>query len=133
MMRPIAIVERLEAEVARLGIENGKLREELAAVRKANGLVDPAGLPAITEAQAAILRTFLEARAAMGCSPTIRELAGIHGYASPHGANVHVGALERKGWLRRTTNRRTARGLVPTVTAVPADKIVPGLPRRAIA
>ena len=35
-------------------------------------------------------------------SPTVREIAAEFGWKSPNAVTVHLDALEKKGWIRRT-------------------------------
>jgi repressor LexA len=38
-------------------------------------------------------------------SPTVRQIAAAIGAKSPHAATVHLDALERKGFIRRTPGK----------------------------
>jgi repressor LexA len=65
----------------------------------------------LTLRQEAVMR-FLEGfRRKAGVPPSLREIQGHFGFASPNAAAKHLAALERKGAIRRSGGRR-ARGLV---------------------
>lgn len=71
------------------------------------GAVDSAGL---TDRQAQVLRFIGVYRDAHGYPPTIREIAKQLGIRSTNGANDHLKALERKGYIRRDST--VSRGIV---------------------
>lgn len=62
--------------------------------------------PPLTDQQSKVL-AFIVDNAAM-YSPTVREIARAFGFRSPNGVTCHLAALERKGYLRRTS---TVRGI----------------------
>lgn len=62
--------------------------------------------PPLTDQQSRVL-AFIVDNAAM-YSPTVREIARAFGFRSPNGVTCHLAALERKGYLRRTS---TVRGI----------------------
>lgn len=50
-----------------------------------------------------------------GFPPTLKEIAGCFGLASPNAARDHVLALERKGFLKRTGDKSRALSLSPAL------------------
>ena len=62
--------------------------------------------PPLTDQQAKVL-AFIQDNAAM-YSPTVREIAAAFGFRSPNGVTCHLVALERKGYIKRTS---TVRGI----------------------
>lgn len=70
----------------------------------------------ITERQAEVLRWIEGYVASKKFPPSQREIAEGMGYANQSGVIVHLAALERKGYIRRTrdsqTDRPVPRGLV---------------------
>jgi len=52
-----------------------------------------------------------------GFPPTLKEIAGRFGLASPNAARDHVLALERKGFLKRTGDKSRALSLDPALRA----------------
>jgi repressor LexA len=62
--------------------------------------------PPLTDQQARVLAFIVENSALY--SPTVREIARQFGFKSPNGVTCHLAALERKGYLRRTS---TVRGI----------------------
>jgi repressor LexA len=52
-----------------------------------------------------------------GFPPTLKEIAGRFGLASPNAARDHVLALERKGFLKRTGDKSRALSLSPALRA----------------
>jgi SOS-response transcriptional repressor LexA len=73
-----------------------------------------------TVRQRAILNFIVEHRAAVGYSPTVREIAARFAIRSTTGVIDHLRSLERKGLLRRGVGR--SRGLVPLGLATPSSK-----------
>ncbi len=67
------------------------------------------GKPKLTEKQTAIYEFIAEQIRVAGYPPTIREIAATFGYSSLRTVQVHLDALERKGWVRRREGR--SRGL----------------------
>ena len=55
-----------------------------------------------------------------GFPPTLKEIAGQFGLASPNAARDHVLALERKGFLKRTGEKSRALTLDPSLRTVAA-------------
>jgi repressor LexA len=55
------------------------------------------------------IRTKIEAR---GYGPTVREIGEAFGIASPNGVMCHLKALEKKGLIKRTSNRARAIELI---------------------
>lgn len=62
--------------------------------------------PPLTDQQAKVLAWIVANQALY--SPTVREIARQFGFKSPNGVTCHLAALERKGYLRRTS---TVRGI----------------------
>jgi repressor LexA len=63
----------------------------------------------LTDRQQAVLDFLREHRVREGVWPSLREIQGHFGFASPHAANRHLVALEKKGVIRRSGG--TARSL----------------------
>jgi repressor LexA len=63
----------------------------------------------LTAKQQAVLRFLENFREGAGVPPSLREIQGHFGFASPNAAAKHLAALERKGALKRAAGR--ARGL----------------------
>ena len=59
----------------------------------------------LTQKQSEVLRFLYEYRRRKGTSPTYREIASHFGFKSVRSASDHVGALEKKGYLRRHGGR----------------------------
>lgn len=58
----------------------------------------------LTDRQSAVL-VFIRAQIASRCKPpTVREIMTHFGWASPNAAASHLGALERKGFIRRAAS-----------------------------
>ncbi|MFC7405339.1 transcriptional repressor LexA [Georgenia alba] len=72
---------------------------------KSGGLPGPHHL---TERQSLILVTIREAVASRGYPPSMREIGEAVGLTSPSSVKHQLGALERKGYLRRDPNRPRA-------------------------
>jgi DNA-binding IscR family transcriptional regulator len=78
---------------------------------------------ALTLKQQAV-RDFIEAyHQREGISPSLREIQGHFGFASPNAAAKHLAALRRKGVLQRSAGR--ARGLVLSESA---DRLISEIP-----
>ena len=73
----------------------------------------------LTRQQARVLEFIGEHLSRVGRSPTLREIAGAFMMASTNGANCHLRALERKGYIER--NAHAARGirLMASITMPP--------------
>ena len=73
----------------------------------------------LTRQQARVLEFIGEHLSRVGRPPTLREIAGAFMMASTNGANCHLRALERKGYIER--NAHAARGirLTASVTMPP--------------
>ncbi len=56
----------------------------------------------LTEKQRAVLEFIKMHISSMGYPPTIREICGHFGFASPLSAKQHVDALHRKGYIRKS-------------------------------
>ncbi len=63
----------------------------------------------LTRKQAEVLRYLKDYILRRGCPPTVREVAEAFGYRSPLAAKLHIDALVKKGYLRKTPAR--SRGL----------------------
>jgi len=63
----------------------------------------------LTERQRQILKFIVERIEEGGVPPTLREIAGHFGFASPASAKAHLRALEMKGFIRRREGQ--ARGI----------------------
>jgi SOS-response transcriptional repressor LexA len=74
------------------------------------------GLPELTEAQRRIYDAICEGVRA-GKVPTFREMCVRFGFMSPNAVNVHINALERKGYIKRGV-LRSASGVMPTDLSV---------------
>ncbi len=55
----------------------------------------------LTDRQSAVLAFIRSQIASRGKPPTVREIMAHFGFASPNAAASHLGALERKGCIRR--------------------------------
>lgn len=75
----------------------------------------------LTRQQARVLEFIGEHLSRVGRPPTLREIAGAFMMASTNGANCHLRALERKGYIER--NAHAARGirLTASVTMPPGS------------
>ena len=88
--------------------------------------------PELTEKQRQILRFIEGLIVEKGHSPTIREIGERFGISSTNGVRTHLGALVRKGYLKKSDyisrglelTRRLAAGIgrVPLVGSVPAGQ-----------
>jgi len=74
----------------------------------------------LTKRQEEILDFIVEGVRDEGFPPTLKEIAGRFGLASPNAARDHVLALERKGFLKRTGVKSRALSLSPSLRAVAA-------------
>lgn len=81
----------------------------------------------LTKRQEEILDFIVERVRDEGFPPTLKEIAGSFGLASPNAARDHVLALERKGFLRRTGEKSRALSLDPALRAAAAP--APAAPR----
>jgi len=82
-------------------------------------------LEVLTARQKEILDIIAKHLAKEGLPPSIREICRDSGIASLNGANDHLKALYRKGWLRHMGKGR-ARGYTLSVAAA---EVLPGAPR----
>lgn len=71
----------------------------------------------LTKRQRAVLDALVRYRTREGCSPTLRELGDECGIASTAHLHFIVGALARKGYVRRTY--QTARSIELLAPALP--------------
>lgn len=71
----------------------------------------------LTQRQQAVLDALVRLRVRHGCSPTLRELGAECGIASTAHLHFIIGALARKGYLRR--GYATARGIELLAPALP--------------
>ncbi len=78
----------------------------------------------LTQRQAAILQYIIDCIREDGSPPTIAEIGKHFGIASTNGANDHLVALEKKGYIERSSKARSIR-----VT----EKAAPGLYRSEVA
>lgn len=62
----------------------------------------------LTPTQKKVLEYVLRYHKENGFAPTYREVADNFGWSAHNSAVVHLGLIEKKGWLRRTP-----RGYVP--------------------
>ena len=69
-------------------------------------------LQPLTARQARVFDFILEVTEKNGYAPSIREIADEMGFTSPNGVTGHLKALERKGYIERTSNK--SRSIVPT-------------------
>jgi repressor LexA len=74
----------------------------------------------LTKRQEEILDFIVERVREEGFPPTLKEIAGQFGLASPNAARDHVLALERKGFLKRTGEKSRALTLDPSLRATAA-------------
>lgn len=87
----------------------------------------------LTDKQRRILEFIASVMEREGRPPTVREIAAAFGYSSPKAADDHLAALERKGYLERSS---TSRGLrltqgpyrAPSRTLPLVGTITAGLP-----
>lgn len=63
----------------------------------------------LTARQAAVLQYVVECIRDLGCPPTIAEIGQRFGIASTNGVNDHLAALERKGYIERSSKARGIR------------------------
>lgn len=63
----------------------------------------------LTSRQRAILQFIIESIRDRGCPPTIAEIGEEFGIASTNGVNDHLLALERKGYIARSSKARSIR------------------------
>lgn len=75
----------------------------------------------LTPRQGDVLNAIRDYRARVGFPPTMIELAGLIGCASPNAAAEHVNALKRKGYI--TVAPGVARGIAITGDAVDHDAV----------
>lgn len=68
--------------------------------------------PPLTERQQQIFDTIRSFRTENGCSPTVKEIGERVGIRSTNGVSKQLDTMERKGYLRRTTNRARSIQLV---------------------
>jgi len=93
--------------------------------------------PKLTDKQKQILGYITDRIADLGHSPTIREIGKAMGISSTNGVRQHIGALIKKGYLKKSAN--IARGLQPVMAPATAVSRLPlvgtvtaGLPIDAI-
>jgi repressor LexA len=67
----------------------------------------------LTKIQSKIFEFILEHRTLMGMPPTLAEIASKFGYKNRATVQQHIGAIEKKGFLKRSP--KISRGLSPTV------------------
>ena len=79
----------------------------------------------LTKRQEEILDFIVERVRDEGFPPTLKEIAGRFGLASPNAARDHVLALERKGFLKRTGEKSRALSLTPALRAAAAAPAAP--------
>lgn len=75
----------------------------------------------LTPRQGDVLNAIRDYKARVGFPPTMIELAGLIGCASPNAAAEHVNALKRKGYI--TVAPGVARGIAITGDAVDHDAV----------
>lgn len=65
----------------------------------------------LTARQRELVKTITRLTRKNRSAPTIREIAAAMNIRSPNGVNVHILALQRKGYIEKPTGRRKSRGL----------------------
>lgn len=65
----------------------------------------------ITDSQRRVYDAIVGYIEEFGYSPSVRDLCRLCGISSPNGVNIHLAALESRGWITR--NQRQARTIRP--------------------
>ncbi|MFD1719320.1 transcriptional repressor LexA [Georgenia deserti] len=86
--------------------------------RQPNASGGPSEPEDLTERQRLVLATIRDAVATRGYPPSMREIGEAVGLTSPSSVKHQLGALERKGYLRRDPNRPRAMEVVQDGTVV---------------
>ena len=63
----------------------------------------------ITDRQLTVLKKISDFIKQSGYPPTIRELAGMLGFSSPKGVSDHLKALQKKGYIKKSSSARAIR------------------------
>jgi repressor LexA len=73
----------------------------------------------LTKRQHAVLNFIIDCIRERGCPPTIAEICQEFGISSTNGANDHLCALEKKGYIERSSKARSIRLTEKNITAFP--------------